>query len=51
MVKKQLTITIIRGEYTMNFKKAEMEIVNLSVEDIVTTSGGSGDIEGSVTTK
>lgn len=34
----------------MNFKKAEMEIVNFSVEDIVTTSGetggGSGEVPG-----
>ena len=35
----------------MNFKKAEMEIVNLSVEDIVTTrsgetGGGSGEVPG-----
>ena len=28
----------------MNFKKAEMEVVMLSVDDVVITSGGSGSI-------
>lgn len=28
----------------MNFKKAEMEVVMLSTDDVVITSGGSGPI-------